>query len=87
MEFRSSPALPPSPALAWASPAQSAPPHHSWTPAALPAAPEQPAARPPDAESCRDIMPITLTAVARSWRMWAEGRGQDRVPRTLGVRM
>lgn len=73
----------PSPALAWASPAQSAPPHRSWTPAALLAAPEQPAARPLAAESCRDIRPITPAALARSWRVWAEGRGRDRVPRTL----
>lgn len=82
VESRSSPALPPPPALAWASPARSAPPHHSWTPAAPPAAPEQPAARPPVAESCRDIMPITPTAMA----MWAESDGQDRVPRTLAER-
>lgn len=80
---RPSPALPPAPALARASPARSAPPHRSWTPAARPAAPEQPAARPLAAESCRDIMPVTPTAVARSWRMRAEGRGQDRVPRSL----
>lgn len=82
MESRSSPALPPSPALAWASPVRSVPPHHSWTPAAPPAVPEQPAARPPVAVSCRDIIPIIPTAMARS-QMWAEGRGQERVPRTL----
>lgn len=28
-------------------------------------------------------MIITPTAIAKSWRMWAEGRGQDKVPRTL----
>lgn len=75
----------PSPALAWASPVWSALPHHSWTPAALPAAPEQPAAQPPAAESCRDIMIITPISMVRLWRMWAEGRARTGYPK-LGQR-
>lgn len=59
----------PSPGLAWASPVQSALPHHSWTPAAPPAAPELLAALPLAAESCRDSMTITPTAIAKSWRV------------------
>ena len=55
-ESRSSPAQPPPLPLAQASPVQSAPPHHSLTPAVLPAVPEQPAAQPPAAGSCRDTI-------------------------------
>lgn len=28
-------------------------------------------------------MTVTTTAMAKSWRMWAKGRSQNRVPRTL----
>lgn len=68
----------PSPALAWASPVQSALPHHSWTPAAQPAAPEQLAAPPPAAESCRDI--ITITPMPEA----SQGRCGLRVGATTG---
>jgi hypothetical protein len=63
MESRSSPALPPSPALAWASPEWSTPPRHSWTPAAPPTVPGLPAARLVAAENWGDILTVTTTGV------------------------
>lgn len=70
-ESRSSLAQSPPLPLAQDSPVRSAPPHRSWTPAVLPAVPEQPAAQPPAAGSCGDTMTGHL-------------RGQGRVLEDVG---